>query len=100
RDAALPLLRCLVDRVEGRYLRVRARLREDLRDRGCERRLPVVDVSDRADVDVRLCALELLLCHLFLFLRARLPRITVSCRLPRSTPRSWPELPRSGRTAW
>src|SRR5918994_1868755 len=28
-----------------------------------ERRLPVVDVTDGADVDVRLCALELLLCH-------------------------------------
>ncbi len=63
RDAALALLGSLVDRVEGRYLRVRARLGEDLRDRGGQRRLAVVDVTDRADVDVWLRPLELLLAH-------------------------------------
>ena len=63
RDAALALLGSLVDRVEGRDFRVRARLGEDLRDRCCERRLAVVDVADRADVDVWLGALELLLAH-------------------------------------
>ncbi len=66
RDPALALFRCLVDLVEGRRLRVRPGLGENLRDRGCERRLAVVDVADRADVDVRLGALELLLGHLLL----------------------------------
>ena len=64
RDAALALFGRLVDRVEGGRLGVGARLGENLRDRGRERRLAVVDVADRADVDVRLGALELLLCHL------------------------------------
>ena len=34
-----------------------------LRDRSRQRRLAVVDVTDRADVDVRLGPLELLLGH-------------------------------------
>ena len=37
--------------------------REDLRHRGRQRRLAVVDVTDRADVDVGLLALEFLLGH-------------------------------------
>ena len=62
RDAALALLRSLVDLVERREVR-HPLLGLALRDRGRQGRLPVVDVTDRADVDVRLRALELLLAH-------------------------------------
>ena len=67
RDAALPLLGSVVDRREVAHLCVAAAgLGEHLRDRRRQRRLAVVDVPDRADVDVRLRALELLLGHSFL----------------------------------
>ena len=92
-DAALPLLGRLVDRVEGRDLRVRARLREDLRDRRRQRRLAVVDVTDGPDVDVRLGALELLLAHSECL---RVTGLTLTCRPARAPRRSWRELPRSG----
>src|SRR5439155_13194139 len=62
RDAALPLLGRLVDVLERDGLAA-ALLGEHLRDRGGQRRLAVVDVTDRADVDVRLRPLELLLGH-------------------------------------
>ena len=63
RDPALLLLRRLVDLVERREVRVRVLLRQHLRDRRGQRRLPMVDVTDRADVEVRLRPLELLLGH-------------------------------------
>src|SRR5205823_741875 len=63
RDAALPLLGSVVDRREVAYRGVRSLLREHLGDRRRQRRLAVVDVTDRSDVEVRLRALELLLCH-------------------------------------
>ena len=72
-DAALTLLGRVVDRVEGAVLGL-ALQRQVLGDRRGERRLAVVDVTDRADVDVRLVALELLLGHVcgrFLFLQWR-----------------------------
>ena len=63
RDASLSLLRRLVDLVErgevGQTLGGLA-LGDGRRERG----LAVVDVTDRADVDVGLVALELLLGHL------------------------------------
>ncbi len=62
RDAALLLLRSVVDLVEAARLPA-VRLGEHLRDGSGQRRLAVVDVTDRADVDVRLVALELLLGH-------------------------------------
>ena len=62
RDAALALLGRVVDRVEGAVLGLAAQ-GQVLADRGRQRRLAVVDVADRADVDVRLRALELLLGH-------------------------------------
>ncbi len=62
RDAALPLLRSLVDLVEGHEARQTLR-RQDPRDRRRQRRLAVIDVTDRADVDVRLRTLELFLAH-------------------------------------
>ena len=64
RDTAGLLLRRLVDlverrvRVEGRHLVV-----QHLGNRRGQRRLPVVDVTDGADVDVRLSPLELRLRH-------------------------------------
>ena len=61
-DAALALLGGVVDRVEGAVLRL-ALEGEVLGDRRGQRRLAVVDVADRADVDVRLGPLELLLRH-------------------------------------
>ena len=67
RDAALALLGGVVDRVERAVLGP-ALEGEVLRDRRGERRLPVVDVTDRADVDVRLRPLELLLRHVRVYL--------------------------------
>src|SRR5207244_10692129 len=61
-DAAGALFGRLVDlivREEGGA----ARLREDLGDGRRERRLAVIDVADRADVDVGLAAVELFLAH-------------------------------------
>src|SRR5579883_2406525 len=62
RDAALALLRRLVDLVVGRERRT-AGLRQDLGDRRRQRRLAVVHVPDRADVAVRLIPLEFRLRH-------------------------------------
>src|SRR5699024_1253191 len=60
RDAALLLLRRVVDRVEVTGLiEVRELVVQDLRDRSAQRGLAVVDVTDGADVDVRLGPLEL-----------------------------------------
>ena len=51
--------------ISSKLLRLAADLLgEHVGDRGGQRRLAVVDVADRADVDVRLVALELLLAHL------------------------------------
>src|SRR5688572_11915453 len=61
-DPALALFGRVVDRIEGAVLG-RALQREVLADRRGEARLAVVDVADRADVDVGLVALELLLGH-------------------------------------
>ena len=62
RDPALLLLRSVVDLVEAPGLAAEL-LRQHLRDGGRQRRLAMVDVTDGADVDVRLVALELLLRH-------------------------------------
>ena len=67
-DAALALFRSLVDLVEG-HERSRALRGEDLGDGRRQRGLAVVDVTDRADVDVRLAAIEFLFGHL----RSNLP---------------------------
>jgi len=64
RDAALALLGSLVDLVERRErVQVRVLVVQNLGDRSRQRRLPVVDVTDGADVDVRLGPLELCLRH-------------------------------------
>ena len=62
RDAAGLLLRSVVDLVEGPRLAAVC-LGEHLGDGRRQRRLAVVDVTDGADVDMRLVALELLLRH-------------------------------------
>ena len=56
-DAASLFFRSRVDLVIGLVLA------EVLRDRGRQRRLAMVNVTDRANVDVRLVALKLALCH-------------------------------------
>src|SRR6202023_1388179 len=61
-DAALALFRRLVDLVERHELRPSLG-RQHLGDRRRQRRLAVIDVADRPDVDVRLLTLELLLAH-------------------------------------
>src|SRR5207247_5649512 len=66
-DAALALLGGVVDSVEGQELRP-ALEREGLGDGRGERGLAVVDVTDGADVHVRLGALELFLGQLFFLL--------------------------------
>ena len=64
RDAALALLGRLVDLVERRErVQVRVLVVQHLGDRRGQRRLAVVDVTDGADVDVRLSPLELRLRH-------------------------------------
>src|SRR5215217_4925820 len=62
RDAALALLGRLVDLVERREVG-EALFGQDLGDRRRQGRLAVVDMTHRADVHVRLVALELLLRH-------------------------------------
>ena len=62
RDAARLLFRRLVDLVVGGKRRA-ARLRENLGDRGRQRRLAVVDVADRADVAMGLVTRKLFLGH-------------------------------------
>src|SRR5687768_16725362 len=64
-DAALALFGSLVDLVEG-HERSRALRGQDLRDGSRQRRLAVIDVTDRADVDVRLTAIEFLFGHVSL----------------------------------
>ena len=64
RDAARLLLRRLVDLVErGERVVVGVVLGQHLGDRGRQRRLAMVDVTDGADVEVRLVPLELRLRH-------------------------------------
>jgi hypothetical protein len=61
-DAALALLRGVVDLVVGLRLTTEL-LRLRHRDRRRQRRLAMVDVTDGADVDVRLLALEFFFGH-------------------------------------
>src|SRR3989441_6241566 len=63
RDPPRLLLRRVVNRVEGADLHLRVRLRQHLRDRRRQRRLPVVDVPNRPYVHVRLRPIKLFLRH-------------------------------------
>src|SRR5699024_242874 len=70
RDPALLLLGRVVDLVERRDLvEFRVLVGEHLGDRSRQRRLAMVDVTDGADVDVRLAPLELCLRHCVVLLR-------------------------------
>ena len=69
-DAAFFLFRRFVDLVEFGLFRV-ACLRQNVRDRRRQRRLAVVDVPDRSDVQMGLAALKFLFCHCFF-----LPRLS------------------------
>jgi hypothetical protein len=72
RDTALSLFRRLVDLVVRQELGA-ALLRQHLGDRRRQRRLAVVDVPDRPDVQVRFISDEFFFCHfLSLFLNALL----------------------------
>ena len=63
-DTALTLLGSLVDLVEGgEGVQLGVLVVQNLGDRSGQRRLTVVDVTDRSDVDVRLGPLELGLGH-------------------------------------
>src|SRR5205814_1569366 len=61
-DAALALLRRFVDLVEGGELGKFSR-RQDFRYRRGERGFAVVDMSDSADIQMRLVSLEFSLAH-------------------------------------
>jgi hypothetical protein len=63
RDAALPLFRRIINRVERTELVLRVVLLQYLRDRRRQRRLAVIDVPDRSHVHVRLRTVKLFLRH-------------------------------------
>ena len=63
RDAALALFRSVVDRVERTERVLRVVLLQYLRDRRRQRRLAVIDVTDRSHVHVRLRTIKLFLRH-------------------------------------
>src|SRR4051794_35364764 len=80
RDAASLLLGSVVDLLEGTSLSA-VLLREHLGDGRRQGRLAMVDVTDGADVDVRLVALELLLRHCLL---APVPKVSICFRRTRA----------------
>ena len=63
RDPPRPLLRRLVDLIERRKRRRRILIVQHLRDRRRQRRLPMVNMTNRPNVQMRLVPLELLLRH-------------------------------------
>ena len=67
RDTALALLRSLIDHVVIHEVRA-ALFSENLRDRSRQRRLTVIDVTNRTNVNVRFASVKLLLCHFLNFL--------------------------------
>ena len=63
RDSALPLFRRVINRIERSERHLRVVLAQHLGDRRRQRRLAVIDVPDRPDIQVRLIALKLFLRH-------------------------------------
>ena len=63
RDPTLPLLRRIVDRIEAPEMHALVTLRQYLRDRCRQRRLPVVHVTNRPHVQVGLASIEFLFRH-------------------------------------
>ena len=99
-DAALALFRSLVDRREIAVLvGATETIAQDLGDRRGQRRLSMVDVTDRADVEMRLSPLELLLGHVGPKLPFPWTRVTTWYQ-PRSRPQGSWGLRRSCGIAW
>ncbi len=63
RDPTLLFLRSLVDRIKRRKIHVRILIRQHLGDRRGQRRLPMIDMTNRPNIQMRLRPLELLLRH-------------------------------------
>jgi len=63
RDAALALFRRVVNRVERAECHLRVVLRQHLRNRRRQRRLAMVNVTNRPNIHMRLAALEFLFRH-------------------------------------
>ena len=63
RDSASLFFRRIVDRIEAPELVLRIVLRQRLGDCRRQRRLAVIDVPDRSNVDVRLAAVKFFFCH-------------------------------------
>ena len=70
RNPSLLLLRSFVDLIVRQILR-QLLLRQHLRDRGGQRRLPVIHMPDRSDVYVRLRPLKFALRHLLASVKIR-----------------------------
>src|SRR5213076_2560927 len=92
RDAALALLGSLVDLVERRSgVESRVLVVQDLGDGSGQSRLAMVDVTDGADVDVRLGPLELRLSHCGLLLLLSIDSLIL---LHAEGPAKWPRADR------
>ena len=63
RDSARLFFRRVVDRIERAERHLRIVLRQHLRDRRRQRRLAVIDMPDRPDIDVRLAAVKFFFSH-------------------------------------
>ncbi len=98
-DAARLLFRRLVDLVV-RGERRTAGFGENLGDRRGQRRLAMVDVTDGADVAVRLVTFKLCFGHLTLRSIVSFRPTTIRQTSSGLLPTRWPALLRSGRTAW
>ncbi len=63
RDPTLPLLRSLINILKRRRLRTRNPLRQHLRNRRSQRRLPMINMTHGPHIHMRLITLKLLLSH-------------------------------------
>ncbi len=63
RDSAGLFFRRVVDRIEAPELVLRIMLRKRFGDCRRQRRLAVIDMADRPDIDVRLTAIKFFFCH-------------------------------------
>src|SRR5579883_2341467 len=68
RDTTLALFRRIINRIKRPELDLRVVLRQHLRDRRRQRRLPMIDMSDRPHIHVRLTTIKFLFRHCSLLL--------------------------------
>ena len=87
RDPPLLLLRRLVDLIERRELHIRVRLGQHLGDRRRQRRLPMVDMTHRPHIQMRLVPLKLRLGHDSAPRDAGAVRVVAAVGLEPTTPR-------------